>query len=805
MYSLLTFLLLSSPSAALGNQAPEISPSGMVAPTIDAFLVRNEGQIDNDNVVCYVDTPERTVYFEAGRVTIAFRGDSDQRYVVRLTFPGARNDVVPRLSHPLPTVVSYFRGSDGQDTITASTWKNVTYEGLWPGIDLTFRAAGQSLKYEFRVSPTSRLEDISLAFEAAELACSPDGSLRIETPAGAMVDPRPSAWEGRSRRPVSVAWKILPGDNDAQHVGFQVTDWTHQEELIIDPVLVLNSSYFGGSAWESIEDIAVDHQGRLYLVGTTDSDETTFPVHSGPDLLANGRSDAYIARISPDGTAIEYCGYIGGASDDEGHSVATTDQGEAIVVGRTTSNETTFPVRVGPDLSYNGSWDSFVAKVNRFGTGLLFCGYVGGSRDDSADCVEVDSAGRAVIGGVTHSDESTFPVYGGLDQTQNGFDDGFLAIVAADGRSLDLCGYIGGDGGDRVNALALGPSGDIYVGGLTGSDESTFPVTVGPDLTANGYWDGFVARLSPSGTFRWCGYIGGSAKDEVLGIDVRSVSGTEQLGVGGLTSSDETSFPVAIGPDLVYGDGIEDGFVALVSSDGTRLQYCGYVGGASYDEVRDVAFDEIGNLWVVGWTQSDETSLPVRVGPLVTRPAGSGDFMLGRVHLDGTDFDTLGYYGASHSFADYGETLAVLPGGMVWVAGRTGASTFPIMNAVQSTYGGATDGAFARFQGPQFTLTTPQRPIPTGQPVHFTVYGAAPHKDVWLAYSMLGYGTTPVPQLQATLDLMNPAQAAGVKKTDAQGSADWTLVIPPQYAGVSIWIQAIQFGGSSNVIWTFFL
>ena len=49
------------------------------------------------------------------------------------------------------------------------------------------------------------------------------------------------------------------------------------------------------------------------MVGTTQSREETFPVRCGPDLTHNGGADAFVAKVSPQGTQLLYCGYIGGA------------------------------------------------------------------------------------------------------------------------------------------------------------------------------------------------------------------------------------------------------------------------------------------------------------------------------------------------------------------------------------------------------------------------------------------------------------------------------------------------------------
>jgi hypothetical protein len=109
----------------------------------------------------------------------------------------------------------------------------------------------------------------------------------------------------------------------------------------------------------------VDSLGNAYIAGITDSTETTFPVTVGPDLTFNGGlNDAFVAKVNAAGTALIYCSYIGGNSTDEGLSIAVDASGNAYVTGLTFSTEATFPVTVGPDLTYNGiNGDAFVAKI----------------------------------------------------------------------------------------------------------------------------------------------------------------------------------------------------------------------------------------------------------------------------------------------------------------------------------------------------------------------------------------------------------------------------------------------------------
>ena len=200
--------------------------------------------------------------------------------------------------------------------------------------------------------------------------------------------------------------------------------------LVLDPVVLIYAGYIGGSSEDFGRGIAVDSTGHAYVTGITVSTEATFPVTVGPDLTFNGRVDAFVAKVNPSGTALDYAGYIGGSGDDEGRGIAVDSTGNAYVVGNTTSSEATFPVTVGPDLTFNGRVDAFVAKVNPSGTALDYAGYIGGSGDDEGRGIAVDSTGNAYVVGNTTSSEATFPVTVGPDLTFNGSSDAFVAKIA---------------------------------------------------------------------------------------------------------------------------------------------------------------------------------------------------------------------------------------------------------------------------------------------------------------------------------------------------------------------------------------
>ena len=162
--------------------------------------------------------------------------------------------------------------------------------------------------------------------------------------------------------------------------------------------------------------------GNAYVTGETRSNEGSFPVLVGPDLSHNGSSDAFVTKVLPDGTSLVYSGYIGGAGSETGRGVAVDAKGRAYVTGLTHSDETSFPVKRGPDLTFNStnaSSDAFLAKVKKSGTELAYAGYIGGAYTDEGNAVAVDAIGRAFVAGRTRSDESSFPTVRGPDLTYN--------------------------------------------------------------------------------------------------------------------------------------------------------------------------------------------------------------------------------------------------------------------------------------------------------------------------------------------------------------------------------------------------
>src|SRR6266540_296903 len=544
------------------------------------------------------------------------------RWSVKVDFLGA-NPLAQTLGQDQQeAIASYFKGSPQQWITAIPTYASVAYRDLWPGIDLVYGGRGRQLKYTFVVRPGADPGQIALGYRgASEVRLNEQRQLEVATPVGLLVDDRPYAYQVGEGGQILVAAEYTLDTSAAAEtavVRFRLGAYDSSRALVLDPTVLLYAGYTGGSGIDRAFGIAVDGAGNAYLTGITTSSQATFPVSVGPDVTFNGAADAFVAKVNAAGTGLVYAGYIGGSGEDRGTGIAVDGAGNAYVTGQTDSTEASFPVLVGPDLTFNGGLaDAFVAKVNAAGTGLVYAGYIGGSGEDRGTGIAVDGAGNAYVTGDTSSTQATFPVLVGPDLTFNGgLFDAFVAKVNAAGTALVYAGYIGGSDSDLGFGIAVDGTGNAYVTGQTVSTEASFPVSVGPDLTYNGANDAFVAKVNASGAaLAYAGYIGGSSDDLGAGIAV-DVAGNAY--VTGRTSSTEATFPVLVGPDLTFNGGPTDAFVAKVNAAGTALVYAGYIGGGDDDFGHSIAVDGAGNAYVAGETLSTEATFPVLVGPDLT-------------------------------------------------------------------------------------------------------------------------------------------------------------------------------------------
>ena len=388
-------------------------------------------------------------------------------------------------------------------------------------------------------------------------------------------------------------------------------------KLSPDGTALVYSTYLGGNNADSGTGIAVDSSGSAYVTGSTGS--TDFPTTTNAFQRKNaGEFDAFVTKLSPDGTALVYSTYLGGGTDangrtpsdhpreaiprDGGEAIAVDSKGSAYVTGVTGSIDfpTTKNAVQGKFGGGSGVFarDAFVTKLSADGGTLVYSTYLGGSGNENGFGIAVDSSGSAYVTGSTSSTD--FPTKS-PEQPANagGSLDAFVTKLGPDGTTLVYSTYLGGSGTDGGRGIAVDSSGSAYV---TGSTSSTDFPTKNPEQGKNaGDFDAFATKLSADGKTRvYSTYLGGGAADFGRGIALDS-SGSAY--VTGSTSS--TDFPTQ-NPEQSKSAGDFDAFVTKLSPDGTALAYSTYLGGSGTDGGNGIAVDSSGSAYVTGQTNSTD-------------------------------------------------------------------------------------------------------------------------------------------------------------------------------------------------------
>lgn len=322
------------------------------------------------------------------------------------------------------------------------------------------------------------------------------------------------------------------------------------------------STFLGGANLDSGNKIALDSAGNAYVTGSTLSPE--YPTTSGVfDASHNAEVDVFVTKLSASGNALLYSTFLGDANDEYGDGIAVDTAGNAYITGYTDSSA--FPTSGGAfDTSPNGSYDAFVSKLNPTATTLLYSTFIGGQYDEHGDEIVIDGAGNAYITGDTNS--GNFPTRpGAVDTTFNGGYDAFVTKLNPAGNALLYSTFLGGDGYEVGNGIALDGAGTTFITGYT--DSADFPTTPGAFDTRyyGGGYELFITRLNSAGSdFLYSTLLGGDSGEygNAIAVDPES-----NAAVTGNTSSN--NFPTSPGAfDTSYNGANYDTFVTKLDSMG---------------------------------------------------------------------------------------------------------------------------------------------------------------------------------------------------------------------------------------------
>ncbi len=628
--------------------------------------------------------------------------------VVRMHLVGADPAAQVTGLEELPGKVHYFLGKDPTGWRTnIPIYAKVWYRDVYPGVDLFYYGHHSQVEYDFVVAPGADPRAIRFGvYGANTLELTPQSDLLLHTATGALRLHRPLVYQEvggvKQAIPSWYVFLLLPVEKDrcrgVHHVGVHVAAYDPSKPLIIDPVLSY-STYLGGLGDERGSGIAVDAAGSAYVTGETSS--LDFPTANPFQPALGGGTDAFVSKLTPDGSALVYSTYLGGSGVDRGFAIAVDAAGAAYVTGETASPD--FPTANPFQALLRGRSSAFVTKLTPDGSALVYSTYLGGSERtlvgsglDTGRGIAVDAAGAAYVTGETSS--TNFPTKNPLKATLGTLDpsDAFMTKLTPDGSALVYSTYLGGSGADRGFAIAVDAAGAAYVTGETRSTnfptKNPFQAALSKGATETSPTDAFVTKIDPSrvgaASLVYSTYLGGTNFDTGRGIAVDAAGAAY---VTGYTIARD--FPM-MNPLQAEFRGCSDAFMTKLTPDGSALVYSTYLGGSGADRGFAIAVDAAGAAYVTGETSS--LDFPT-ANPFQPALGGGTDAFVTKLTPDGSALVYSTYLGGSG--VDRGFAIAVDAAGAAYVTGRTRSPDFPTASAVQPAVGGGSD-AFITKIGP---------------------------------------------------------------------------------------------------------
>lgn len=338
-----------------------------------------------------------------------------------------------------------------------------------------------------------------------------------------------------------------------------------------------------------------------------------------------------------------------------------------------------------------GAYDHTQPLVIDPALALTYSSYLGGSADDVAYSLAVDSSGNTYLTGETYSTNfpTKVPLSDGATCTKcnesAGLSDVFVSKINSAGSALDYSTYLGGSSVDIGAAIAVDSSGDAYVTGDTSSTD--FPTTSGVfQTTGDIFGNAFVTELDSTGSaLTFSTFLGGSGTD---GANAIALDSSKNVYVAGSTNS--TNFPVP-GAYQSTLKGTSNVFVSEIQAGGAKLLYSSYLGGAGQDVAYGIAVKSP-DVYVVGQTTSN--NFPT-ASAYQSSYGGQGDAFITKLVFSGANI-TLGYSTfLGGTSADVAFGIALDSSSNVYVTGDTQSSNFPTQNAFQTKLaGGSPQAAF---------------------------------------------------------------------------------------------------------------
>lgn len=592
-----------------------------------------------------------------------------QSHVVRMKLDGA-NAMTATAACFGKKAGSYHYSIGGEKSkwqSNASLYSEVLVKNIYDGVDMRVYFDAGFPRFDFVVQPNGNAKAITLQMEGTESVNVNNNSIEFSTVFGTVSLKELTAYQMQNgaKKQVPSRFKMKQTAKQGQ-IRFELGDYQRGQVLMIDPIIwsrflggysedrpytvavsgsetpnvyvagisrssnfpktigpsfaggefdvyvtkldangeIIYSRFIGGSDYDGARGLAIDSSGNVIIAGYSAS--SNFPKTLGSSY-SGGVQDIIVTKFDSSG-AIVYSRFLGGSGYDEGSGIASDKNGNVYVSGVSSGG---YPITMG---AYNGGLrDIVVTKLNPNGA-IVYSRYIGGSDEDYATDIAVDIHENAYITGFSRG--GGYPITMGNPYAGGAID---IPITKLDSNgAIVYSRYLGGNGDDYANGIAVDSSGNAYISAFT--DSNNFPTTAGMSFVNNGEHHIVVAKLTPSGELNYSCYLCGTGSDVAYRIAI------DAHGSAYVTGYVSQNYPTTAG--MSFAGGQTDAVLTQIDANG-EMSYSCYLGGSNNDGGLSVAVDQSGYIYVTGFSLSPD--FPTTAG---VSYAGGSDTFVAKLSID---------------------------------------------------------------------------------------------------------------------------------------------------------------------------